>query len=133
MKHLALILFIVTAGCASQKVVQKSTAPKISTEDSIQYELLVFDTGFESWYTLKNSPALSRSKGYYHDWNVRYVQGWNTKVMESHHSEIFSDLINYEFYVNYPYEIEHKLFYYFQYIEQELHISILKQGPSGAL
>jgi hypothetical protein len=131
MKIVILVLSVIIAGCTAQKTVQKSTVPKINTKDSTSYELLVFDSGFDSWYTLKNSPALARSKAYYHDWNVRYVQAWNNKVMESHHSGTFSDLINYEFNVDYPYEIEHKLFYYFQYVEHELHIPILKQGPQS--
>jgi hypothetical protein len=131
MKYTLFILAIMITGCTLQKPAQKSSAPKINTEDSLQYELLVFDTGFDTWYTLKNSPALARGKGYYHDWNVRYVQAWNNKVMGSRHSGIFSDLINYEFNVDYPYEIEHELFYYFQYIEQELHVPILKQGPQA--
>ena len=133
LRQMIFILLILSAACSSQKVAQKSQAPKIKTEDSTEYELLVFDVDFESWYTLHNSPALSRSKDYYHDWNVQYVQEWNNKVISSRHSELYGDQIDYDFNVNYPFEIEHKLFYYFQYVEQALKIPILKNSPHGVI
>ena len=130
---LAIILLFLSVACASQKAAQKSHAPKIKADDSLEYELLVFDVEFDSWYLLKNSPALSRSKSYYHDWNVRYVNEWNYKIFASRHNEIFGDLIDYHFEVDYPYEIEHKLFYYFQFVEQVLKIPILKYSPQAAI
>lgn len=133
LRQLSFILLIITAACTSQKVAHKSPAPKIKGEDSTEYELLVFDVGFESWYDFHNSPALSRSKTYYHDWNIQYVQEWNNRVISSRHSELFGDRIDYDFDVDYPYEIEHKLFYYFQYVEQVLKVHLLKNSPHGVL
>lgn len=133
LRQLIYILLLLSIACSSQKATLKSKAPKIKTDDSTEYELLVFDVGFESWYSLHNSPAFSRSRDYYHDWNVQYVQEWNYKVIDSRHSEFFGDQIDYNFNVHYPYEIEHKLFYYFQYVEHELKIPILKSNPHGVL
>lgn len=129
MKYAVLIFAVIIAGCTSQKTVQKSGTPKITGKDSTEYELLVFDTQFESWYAMKNSPALSRSKTYYHNWNTQYVQEWNNRVMTSRHSDLYGDRIDYDFNVDYPFEIEHKLFYYFQYVEQVLHVPLLKTSP----
>lgn len=129
MKNAVFIIAIIIAGCTVQKTTQKKITPQITGKDSTEYELIVLDPGFESWYTFKNSPALYRSKAYYHDWNLQYVQEWNNKVISSRHSELYGDKIDYDFNVDYPFEIEHKLFYYFQYVEQVLHIPILKQGP----
>jgi hypothetical protein len=129
MKYAVFILVLIISGCASQKTAQKSSAPKITAKDSTQYELLVFDYAFESWYALKNSPALTHSKAYYHDWNIQYVQEWNNRVMSSRHSDLYGDRIDYDFNVDYPFEIEHKLFYYFQYVEQVLHVPLLKNSP----
>ena len=133
LRQLAFILLILSVACSTQKVAQKSKAPKIKSDDSTEYELLVFDVEFETWYTLHDSPALSRSKQFYHDWNTQYVQEWNNKVISSRHSEIFGDQIDYEFNVDYPFEIEHKLFYYFQYVEHVLKIPILRNSPHGVL
>ncbi len=117
MKYLAFIILVFIAGCTAQKTVQKSSAPKITDKDSTEYELLVFDPGFESWYIMKNSPTLARGKNYYHTWNMLYVQEWNDRIISSRHSGIFGEKIDYVFNVDYPFEIEHKLFYYFQYVE----------------
>ncbi len=129
MKYLAFIIVVFIAGCTSQKTAQKLSVPKITDKDSTEYELLVFDPGFESWYIMKNSPTLARGKNYYHTWNMLYVQEWNDRIISSRHSGIFGEKIDYVFNVDYPFEIEHKLFYYFQYVEQVLHVRILKNGP----
>jgi len=129
MKYIVFIIAIFITGCTTQKSAQKSQSPKITGKDSTEYKLIVLDPGFESWYALKNSPALKRSKVYYHDWNVQYVYAWNNKVMSSHYPDIFGERIDYNFNVNYPFKIEHKLFYYFQYVEQVLHVRILENGP----
>ena len=119
---------IIFAACSTQKVAKKQ-APRIEVNDSTQYELLVFDTEFETWYTLKNSPASSRSKDYYHNWNIQYVQEWNNRVTTSHNSQIYGGPIDYHASEDYPFEIEHKLFYYFQFVEQELKIPLLPNSP----
>jgi hypothetical protein len=129
MKNILFIFALILSACTVQKSAQKSGVPKINGKDSTEYELLVLDPGFESWYILKNSPSLSRSKIYYHNWNTLYVEEWNNRVMSSRHSEIFGERIDYDFNVDYPFEIEHKLFYYFQYVEQVLHVRILMNGP----
>ncbi len=129
MKYSAFIIAILIAGCTAQKTALKSKGPKITGKDSTEYKLIVLDPGFESWYAIKNSPALYRSKAYYHDWNVQYVQAWNNKVMTSANSGIFGNRIDYNFNVDYPFKIEHKLFYYFQYVEHVLHVNILENGP----
>jgi hypothetical protein len=104
-------------------------APKIAVNDSTEYELIVFDPGFESWYALRNSAVQAKSKEYYHSWNIQYVSEWNNRVMTSRHSGIYGSQIDYRSNEDYPFEIEHKLFYYFQYVEHELHIPLLRNGP----
>lgn len=123
-------LFVVMmAACGIQKPVPKIASPEISTEDSTEYELIVFDAGFETWYLLKKSPATDRGIDYYRNWNVQYVSEWNYR---SGTSRQFGPPIYYDPHENYPFEIEHKLYYYYQYVENELNIPIL-QGRSRAL
>jgi hypothetical protein len=129
MKPLLILSLVFLAACISQKTKERHLAPKISVNDSTQYELLVFDPGFVSWYALKNSNTLARNKEYYHNWNIQYVSEWNNKVISSRHSGIYGQPIEYHSNEDYPFEIEHKLFYYFQYVEHELGIPLLKNGP----
>lgn len=120
---LPFIFCLMIAACGSQRPLQKASAPEITPDDSTEYELIVFDHGFETWYLLKKSPALDHGLQYYKTWNRQYVDEWNYR---SGTSRFFSSHINYDTSENYPFEIEHKLYYYFQYVEQELGIPILR-------
>lgn len=129
MRLLLILSIVLFTACTSQKSGKRHMAPKISVNDSTEYELIVFDPGFESWYALRNSAVQAKSKEYYHSWNIQYVNEWNNRVMTSRHSEIYGGQIDYRSNEDYPFEIEHKLFYYFQYVEHELHIPLLRNGP----
>ena len=120
---LPFIFALMMAACGSQKSIHHTSAPEITPDDSTEYELIVFDSGFETWYQMKPSPATDHSIQYYKNWNSQYVNEWNYR---SGTSRFFSSSINYDPNENYPLEIEHKLYYYFQYVEQELGIPILR-------
>lgn len=128
MTKLIFLFMILITACSTQKIT-KNQAPRIEVNDSTQYELLVFDNEFESWYAMKNSPASSRSKDYYHNWNIQYIHAWNNRVSTSRNSNIYGGTIDYHANEDYPVEIEHKLFYYFQYVEQVLKIPLLPNSP----
>lgn len=128
MKQLILLLTKLLAACSTQKLAKKHP-PEISGKDSTEYELLVFDPEFESWYAIHNSDVQAKSKEYYHSWNIQYVNEWNYRVTTSRHSGLYGQPINYDANADYPFEIEHKLFYYFQYVQHVLHIPLLRNGP----
>jgi len=84
MKKLFYLLMVVSflAACSGPKETVKTEPkktvkiePKVneSQEDSVEYELIVLDPGFETWYMLQNSPARYRSQEYYENWNHQYV------------------------------------------------------------
>lgn len=102
-------------------------------EDSVAYELIVFDTGFETWYLLQNSPARYRSQQYYENWNRQYVSEWNHLATQSSRRSFFQTIMGYEPGVDYGFELNHKLFYYFQYVEHVLRIPILPNPPVGVV
>ena len=119
---LPLIFALIMAACGTQRSLHKASAPEIAPDDSTEYELVVFDPGFETWYLLKPSPEMDHGLVYYKNWNRQYVDEWN---QGSRANRSFGSSINYDPDENYPLEIEHKLFYYFQYVEKELGIPIL--------
>lgn len=119
---LPFIFALMIAACSSQRPLHNASTPEITSDDSTEYELIVFDQGFETWYLQQKSPALDHGIDYYKNWNRQYVNEWNYR---SGTSRFFGSHINYETNENYPLEIEHKLYYYFQYVEQELGIPIL--------
>jgi hypothetical protein len=127
-------LFI--ASCTTQKSsVTNKAKPivEIAKKDSIKYELETFDQRFETWYTLQNNPSQYRSQSYYETWNRQYVAEWNAKAMNPIRNPFFEPIVGYNPAVDYGFKLNHKLFYYFQYVEHVLKIPILPNGPHVTL
>lgn len=128
---MGVIVFVVA--CSTQKGIVKvnSIQGTEMTEDSLEYQLETFDSKFETWYQLHKSPALYRSQEYYESWNKQYVTAWNTNATDPKKSWFFETIIGYEPNVDYGFELNHELFYYFQYVENVLKIQIMPGGPNA--
>ncbi len=101
--------------------------------DEGEYELIVLDPGFDTWYATRWSPAKDRSVQYYHQWNYQYVTAWNIKATQPSTAEFFSTTINYDPSIDYGIELERKLYYYFRYVDTRLGIPILNNRPPGSI
>ena len=130
---LGIILFIVA--CSTQKgvVKVKSNDEESVVEDSLEYDLETFDGKFEMWYLLHKSPAMYRSQQYYENWNRQYVSAWNYNALGGRRNSFFEPIIGYEYTVDYGFELNHELFYYFQYVEKVLKIEIMSGRPQAGL
>jgi len=102
-----------------------------AAEDSLEYELETFDSKFETWYILHNSPSQYRSQEYYENWNRRYVAAWNYNSSQPGKKWFFEPVMGYYPNIDYGFEVNHKLFYYFQYVEKVLKIEIMPGGPKS--
>ena len=122
-----LLFVLLVAACASQKgVISLSSTEKSEVgSDTLEYELETFDPRFESWYELQKSPAKYRSQAYYEAWNDQYVSAWNYHASSGTGKGFFEPIIGYDFTEDYGFELNHELFYYFQYVENVLKIKIL--------
>ncbi|SHF78198.1 hypothetical protein SAMN05444274_10922 [Mariniphaga anaerophila] len=100
-------------------------------QDSLQYELETFDAKFKTWYALHDNPSQYRSQEYYENWNRQYVVAWNSKSTQPGKSSFFEPIVGYEPNIDYGFELNHKLFYYFQYVERVLKIKIMPGSPQG--
>ena len=130
---MGIILLIVA--CSTQKglVTVKSNNEGSIVEDSLEYELVTFDGKFETWYQIHNNPSMYRSQQYYENWNRQYVSAWNYNAMSGRRNSFFEPIVGYESTVDYGFELNHKLFYYFQYVEHVLKIQIMPGGPQTVI
>ena len=125
-----LVVLFILVSCASQKNHLKFTESNTGIEnDSTEYELIVFEPKFETWYVFQNSPAKFRSNEYYENWNKQYVLAWNSKAMTSRHNDFFETIVGYEYGIEYGFELNHKLFHYFMFVENVLKVPVLTNGP----
>ena len=128
-------IILLIAACSTQKeVVKVEKKPgQGAAADSTKYELITFDSNFETWYKLHASEATDRSEAYYENWNRQYVIAWNIDAQTPGKRNFFEPIVGYDPTVNYGFELNRKLFYYFQYVENVLHIKIMDGGPNIVL
>lgn len=126
---LFILLLVVFAACSTSKNIQLKEVTESDDEDSVSYELIVLDPGFESWFITNSKPSWYHSQSYYENWNQQYVNAWNYGSIWRRNSQLLEGQINYDHNIDYGLEINHKLFYYFQYVERVLRIPIIENGP----
>jgi len=133
MKKLLFLIGVIMifVACSSQKktIETKHKTIEVETEDSLEYQLETFDQRFDTWYILHDSPAQYNSQSYYEGWNKQYVSAWNVNANDPRKNSFFETIIGYDPTIDYGFELNHKLFYYFQYVEHVLKIQIMPGGP----
>jgi hypothetical protein len=137
MKSVFGIIFMATLllGCTSSSRVLQTPAENIIdlSQNEEEYELIVLDPGFATWFTTSWNLAKDRSVDYYSHWNYRYASEWNYKATRPHTSEFFDSIIQYDPTADYGIEVERKLYYYFRWVETRLGIPILGTQSPGAI
>lgn len=132
MKHILFYISVVLMGfaCSAPRNTPniKPVANEEVPEDSLEYSLETFDARFETWYQFQNKPSTYRSQSYYENWNQQYVNAWNHKAMQGR-NKFFEPIVGYDPTVDYGFELNHELFYYFQYVENVLRIQIMQGSP----
>jgi len=112
----------------AQENKKDSTSVEISSEDSTEYELLVFDAGFENYLATVSHPKNFYSNEYYKNWNIQYCSEWNRRHQNSFkYGNFYETQINYEPFVDYGIDLNYKLYYYFQYIEDKYGIVLIRR------
>ena len=129
-KYVLILAAIFIIACSGNKKLAKVAISdkEVEAADSVEYELIVFDPGFETWFITHSKPEWYHSQEYYESWNKQYVSAWNSKAISPRFGRIFETTIDYDYFTDYGLPINHKLFYYFQYVEKELKINILPPG-----
>ncbi len=128
---LSLGIILIIAACSTQKSATKveGNTNEELVDESIEYGIITFGSKFNTWYQEHKKPELYHSQEYYEDWNIKYVDAWNRKVIGSNRSHFFKSAIEYTSGIDYGFELNHELFYYFQYVEKVLKIKIVQDGP----
>lgn len=86
-----------------------------------EYELIIIDPGFATWFVTNARPINYYSPSYYENWNQQYVAAWNDKVNQAASYRAanypFENRIDYNPHENYGVELNHELYWYFRYIQ----------------
>lgn len=128
---LFLVLLIIFACSTQKKAADKNAnADSDNTEIGTEYDVEMFDAKFYNWYERYQTPANYRDQSYYELWNKQYVIMWNSKANSSVGKFPFDPVVGYSAGEDYGFELNHKLFHYFMYVENILKIQIMPGGPN---
>ena len=129
MKRILLLLiatlFILIACNSTQERKNFDDKPKLESDtirianDEIEYEVLIFDVGFSSWFNSFAKPRNYYSQSFLESRNRIWVIEWNRRTMLSsqYNPNLYEMSINYETNIDYGYEVNYMLYNYLVYFQ----------------
>lgn len=127
----ALVIFSFIVGCNSSKTTVKSNEntkeqPYRIANDSLEYEIIIFDVGFETYLQTIARPANFYTQQYYENKNRIYVTEWNIRAQNPmrYNNQIFENRIDYDFNIDYGLDVNYKLYNYFKFVEYKYNIKL---------
>ncbi len=125
--YLLMMSFLLLQCKSLQSTTTSAEKPLTIAQDSLTYDVIIFDVGFESYLNTIAKPMNFYSQDYYELKNSLYVLSWNYRVRTSrqgHWSQVFESEIDYDSNINYGLEVNYKLYNYFKFIEYKYKIKI---------
>ncbi|MBJ7879856.1 DUF6146 family protein [Gelidibacter salicanalis] len=129
MKTVITIILLATfaISCNSTKTPRTIASNSTSTaqdtvriaNDSLEYEILIIEPGFNSWLASTAKPEGFYSQEYMESRNRIYVSEWNQRVLQPqrYNSNLYELQIDYQPTIDYGYEVNYKLYNYFIYFQ----------------
>lgn len=95
--------------------------PVVIANDSLSYEIIIIDIGFNLYLNTIAKPEGFYSQNYLENKNQVFVSTWNSRVRNpaQYNPSIYENVIDYESNTNYGYEVNYKLYNYFKFAEQK--------------
>ena len=119
MKHIIVVLFAVFSFLVACNVSQDNKSfddkPKLESDtirisnEEIEYEVLIIDVGFSSWFNSYAKPRNYYSQSYLELRNRIWVLEWNRRAMlpSQYNPNLYEMTINYDSTTNYGYEVNY--------------------------
>lgn len=114
-----LILFLVfstSVNTMAQKTEVQDTI-RIANHE-IEYEIIILETGFDSWLTTNAKPIHYYSEQFLKTKNRVYVANWNSRVL-AFNRDLYNFQIDYDYGIDYGIEVNYILYNYFLFFEQK--------------
>ena len=98
--------------------------------DSLEYEVIIIEPGFNSWLLSTAKPEGYYSQRYLETKNYMYVVEWNSRVLmpSRYDPNLYELTIDYRPDIDYGYEVNYKMYNYFIYFQRKY-----KQKLSGSI
>lgn len=120
--YLLVVILCLIIGCNSSKstvpspdksLVKKSDTIRIAN-DSLEYEVIIIDSGFSTWLVSRAYPRNYLSQSYMESKNQLYVSEWNNRVLQPqrYDPDLYGMSINYDSNIDYGYEVNYLIYNY---------------------
>jgi hypothetical protein len=130
MRRVLLVIMVIMAASGTymfgqkKKDIVKEDTMHIK-KDTTEYELIIFDTGFDAWLAMQPSKN-HYSNEYYRRRNNLYVQEWNNRYLNPHrYGGIYGNYIDFDPMTDYGIDVNYRLYYYFRYFEEMNGVKLL--------
>jgi len=129
--YLLLIISIlcITIGCGSKSSLPKKNPPAHEkaiasndtvriANDSLEYEIIIIDPGFNSWLVSRARPRGYYTQSYFENRNRIWVMEWNNRALNpTRYGDMYQMQIDYQSRINYGYEVNYLLYNYLVYFQ----------------
>lgn len=86
--------------------------------DSLEYEIIIIDPGFNSWLLSRAQPRNYYGQAYLENKNRFWVNEWNIRVNQSQrYGDMYQMSIDYRSGIDYGYEVNYLLYNYLVYFQ----------------
>ncbi|MFY0603083.1 MAG: hypothetical protein JXQ93_03980 [Flavobacteriaceae bacterium] len=127
-------LALLVWACSSSKVKNptKKEEPVVIANDSLEYEIIIMDIGFNAYLNSIAKPPGFHNQTYLELKNRNYVIAWNYRARNTprFNESIYQNHIYYDANIDYGYEVNYKLFNYFEFAQRKYRMRLVP-GYSG--
>ena len=118
------VIMLLAYACGSTPINQQGNTkeePVVIKNDSLEYEIIIIDQGFNFYLNSVARPEGYFSQIYLENRNRFYVAIWNNRFHNPaiFNPNIYENFINYDPNINYGYDVNYKLFNYFEFAQQK--------------
>jgi hypothetical protein len=87
--------------------------------DKLEYEIIIIEPGFNFWLDSRAKPEGYYTQEYLESRNRLFVVEWNNRVLQPqrYNSNLYELQIDYQPQIDYGYDVNYKLYYYFIYFQ----------------
>jgi hypothetical protein len=117
------LLLVVNCKAQDKKSIKNDTTVKNDTiriaNEALEYEILIIDPGFNGWFTSNAKPRNYYSQSFLEGRNRIWVNEWNLRASlpNTFNPSLYEMQINYQFNIDYGYEVNYMLFNYLAYFQ----------------
>ncbi|WP_289657925.1 DUF6146 family protein [Flavobacterium panacagri] len=123
---LVVLATIIACSTASQNIANNDNASNKKqsdtiriANDSLEYEVIIIDNGFNYWLASRAFPRNYHSLSFLENKNQQYVTEWNIRVLQPNRYDpnLYEMRIDYQPQIHYGYEVNYLIYNYMIYFQ----------------